>query len=253
VLFGPELDAEIMERERLEDGLGINAWAYRGVRVVNGWFKGVSADGVSPSQRLFYGQVRTPHELIHSPAALDLFGIRYVLATVKEAVHPSLIRRATLPTNHASIVLYENPVVGPEAFVADDAAASIELPTYPGCRHDDLLCRDVGSLARLRQPDPLVVTQRPGHIEIRAAAAPRPRLLVVTEMFRPAWKASSESREMPTVPIAGGLLGVRLPQGETFVRLVYRPFAPAAATIVAFLVLFGCGILLTTDLIAARP
>ena len=46
--YSPQLDAEISERGRLGDGLGINALVYRGVSVVNGSFKGISTDVLWP-------------------------------------------------------------------------------------------------------------------------------------------------------------------------------------------------------------
>jgi hypothetical protein len=46
LLYSPQVDHEVRERALVASGLGVNALAYRGVPVVNGWFKGVSADAV---------------------------------------------------------------------------------------------------------------------------------------------------------------------------------------------------------------
>ena len=224
--YSPQLDAEISERGRLGDGLGINALVYRGVSVVNGSFKGISTDVLWPDDRLFYGRIRTPAGLIQSDASLDVLGIRYVLANPGEPVAPGLTPRGTVAKQDGTvIVLYENADAWTGAFtIPADASDVGTLPRHAGCDHDRLLCKDLAPLARRRLSDDLQLARDGGDIVVTGLdGAANPRLLIVAEMFRPAWHASTNGMTLPTTSVGPGLLGVTLPPGATAVRLEYRP------------------------------
>ena len=64
VLFSPQVDDDVYELARLQEGLGRNALAYRRVSLVNGWFKGVSTNTIWPDEQLFYGRIRAPQSLL---------------------------------------------------------------------------------------------------------------------------------------------------------------------------------------------
>jgi hypothetical protein len=239
-LFSPQIDDEIFEESRSTQAIGVNALAYRGFPVVNGWFKGVSTAQLWPDERMLYGRIRVPAPLISSAAALDLLGVRYVLANPDEAVAPDLQRRGTIiRKDQTEYVVYENPNAWPEAFLTPAASAAIELPLWPGCENDRLLCRDLSPLAALRIDGDPVVTQTAGTIDVAMVAATEPRLLVVTQMFRPDWVATARGQQLRTRPIADGLLGVEIPGGIEAVRLRYQPSALVAATVTAWLTLAG--------------
>src|SRR5262249_15507386 len=133
LLYSPQVDHEIFEKAALRDGFGVNALAYRDVRVVNAWLKAAAADSLSPADRLFYGHIRTPSALITSHDALDVLGVRYVLANRGEVVAAGLRERGSIPRSRGSdFVLYENPDAWSEAVVVDDGAASLDLPLQAG-------------------------------------------------------------------------------------------------------------------------
>jgi len=237
--YSPQIDDEVSQRERLQEGLGVNALAYRGIPVVNGSFKGISTDVLWPDDTLFYGRIRLPQQLVASDEGLDLLGIQYVLANTGESVAPGLRERGFVrKSNGMPALLYENADASPGAFVV--AAQPRELPVlqpYPDCIHDRLLCKDLAPLARLRRPDRLDITRRGPRIEIDIEAGPAPRILVLVEMFRPEWTATSGRRGLETLSVGPGLLGVMLPTDVTFIRLDYRAPMFVAASVLAWSVL----------------
>ena len=235
--YSPQIDYEFAMEWWLPDGLGVNALAYRGVPVVNGSFKGTSSDVLWPDDRLFYGRIRLPRQLVASDEGLDLLGVRYLLAKEGEPVAPGLRMVSALPTaSGASLVLYENPDAWPVAFVIDDPGQPLPaLPAYADeCINDRLLCRDLLPLARLRRPGTVELVDRGGDIDVKLDTVDHPRLLVVTQMFRSKWLASSDRGPLPTLAVGSGFLGVRVPAGTTAIHLAYRARLVRAATILAW-------------------
>ncbi len=64
-----------------------------------------------------------------------------------------------------------------------------------------------------------------------------PRTLVLVEMFRPEWKATSGGRDLETLSIGPGLLGIALPAEASDIRLDYVAPLRVAASVVAWGVL----------------
>jgi hypothetical protein len=208
--------------------------------VINGSFKSASTDPISPDDRLFYGRVRTPAPLTASDAALDVLGIRYVLARQGERVADGLRERETYPTARVGqLVLFENPDAWPGAFLVPPAFGDQDLPRLPGCPHDRLLCRDLSSIAAHRDVTPLEVSRHTGTIRVRWKPTAEPRILVVPEMFRPEWRAQADGRRVATRQMYGGLIGVPLPSGIEEVQLRYQPTALLLANLVAYVALAG--------------
>ncbi len=240
MIFSPAVDDEVYELSHLQEGLGVNALAYRGLSVVNGWFKGVSAGTVWPDERWFYARVSAPQQLLESAAGLDVLGIRYVLANADETVAEDLRRRGVIPKRDGThFVLYENSNPWPDAFVLDSAAEQIPLVRLPGCSNDLVLCTDLAPLAERRSTDGLLIRHRNGRIDVRLFPADEPRLLVISQMFRLDWVASADGSRLTTVPAFGGLIGVRVPPGIDSVQLRYRPVMVMAATALAWCTLIA--------------
>lgn len=243
IAYSPRVDYAISQGERLHEGLGVNALAYRGRALVNGSFKGVSNDVLWPDDRLFYGRIRLPRQAIESDAVLDLLGIRYILADPEEAVAPGLRAVGPMPaTIGQPLVLYENSDASQGGIIVDASpAALLPMPTYPECAHDRLLCRDLTPLAQVRRRDRVEVARRGGRIDVGVDRADQPRLLVLAEMFRPDWRAIADGEALRTHSVGSGLLGVTIPPGATTVRAEYRPTSLFAATVLSWTVLAaGC-------------
>ena len=236
LVFTAAVDREIYLRELLPEGLGVNALAYRGVPVVNGVFKGVSTAAVSPDEHMFYGRISAPNLLVESDAALDVLGVRYVLANTDETVAPGLRERARVPKLDGSrFILYENSRAWPDGFVLDLAAEQIDLAFRPRCSNSRLMCRDFEPLIGRRVERGVQVTTRDDRVDVQLSHGDQSSLLVVSQMFRPEWVATGDGHPLTTVPVFGGLIGVRLPGGITSVHLRYRPTVLMFATGLAWL------------------
>ena len=248
IVYSAQVDFEVAEFGRLPDGLGVNALAYRGASIVNGSFKGISADVLWPDDRLFYGRIRVPPQQIESDAALDLLGIRYVVAKPGEAVAAGLRPLVTMHDAYRSpLILYDNPDAGPGAFVIDYSKGELAaLPRYAECSNNRLLCRDLTPLAALRSR-PVTLTRGDGRMSAAVPPSQSRQLLVVAEMFRPEWTAASAAAPLSTISIGPGLLGVVVPPGATLIQLTHRDPLLVAATVASWLAL-AAGVLSLTVL-----
>jgi hypothetical protein len=245
IVYSPSIEHEVYEKGRLQEGLGMNALAFRGVPVLNGWFKGVSTARIWPDERMYYARINPPQSLIESDAALDALHIRYVLASDDETVAPSLRRRGIVPKrDRGMFVVFENTDAWPEAFVLDADSERLELPVRNDCGNDRLLCRDFTPLASHRVADVAAVTVQDGRIDVELVDANEPKLLVVSQMFRPDWVVTGADEGVSTLPAFGGLLAVHLPPHVTAIHLRYRPIELIVTTIAAWVALLGCGIAL---------
>jgi hypothetical protein len=196
----------------------------------------VSTGTISPDERMFYARLRAPQPLLESDAGLDVLGIRYVVATSNDAVAPGLQPRGTVPDRRdGTLVVYENSNPWPDVFVVDAMSEQTELPAYPGCSHTRLTCRDFAAMAGLRRAtDGLLVRRREGRFDIRMIPAGEPRLLVVSQMFRPDWMATGDGQPLTATSVFGGLIGVRVPPNVTSIALRYRPWTVMIATVTAW-------------------
>lgn len=238
VAYAPQVDYEISERGWLPQGFGVNALAYRGLSIVNGSFKAVSTGVLWPDERLFYGRVRLPAALVADDAALDLLGVRYLLAKRGEAIAPGLREIGALTADSDALLLYENPDAGPGALLVDRMPEALpDLPLYADCSNDRLLCRDLTPLTRLRTGGDVTVIRRDGRIDVAVASAQEPRLLVVVEMYRPAWTAAGTDGPLQVVPVGPGLIGVVVPGGTSTIRLEHRSLRLTSTTVLAWSVL----------------
>ena len=229
VAFSPGVERAVMNRTYLPAGLGVNAFAYRGVHVLNGWFKGVSADPIWPDSSLFYARVAPPQPLLESAASLDLLGIRYVLAERGETVAPDLHERPVTIATAPELVLYENDDVSTGAILVDADVHTIHAPPLADCPNDRLLCRDLSVMTNLH-PAAVAIVRSEGTIDVTFDRLETPRTLVVAEMFRPGWTAAAANQQPPTFALLDSLLAVHVPTGATSVHLAYRPGLMYAAT-----------------------
>ena len=236
--YSPQIDLEVAQLEHLEDGLGRNALIYRGIPLVNGTFKGISNDVLWPDDRLFYGRIRMPRHVIESDAALDLLGIRYLLANPGEAVAAGLSKRSSiLKGDGRPALLYENTDAPPGAFILGAESVG-HLPVHPDCAHNRLLCKDLASLAALRRLERLEITRSGSRIQIDVEAVDTARVVVVADMFRPGWAATRDGGEaLATFSLGPGLLAVEAPAGIRSIHLEYAAPILVGAAILAWLVL----------------
>jgi hypothetical protein len=247
VIFSPRVDHDVYEKADLQEGLGMNALAFRGIPVVNGWFKGASTAPIWPDERMYYARISPPPSLIESDTALDALGVRYVIANDDEAVGSSLRRRGSVAKRiHGAFIVYETHDAWPGAFLLDADSERLELPVRNNCGNDRLLCRDFTPLASHRVGNVSMVHVEDGRVDVELADAAEPRLLVVSQMFREEWVAIGGDPRVNTTPAFGALLAVRVPPHVTSVHLRYRPIALILTTVAAWcaIVVSGASVLI---------
>ena len=238
VAFSPRVEDEVMNRTYLPAGLGVNGLAYRGVHVLNGWFKGVSADPIWPDERLFYARVAPPQAFVQSGASLDLLGVRYVLAHRGETVAADLRERPLTIAAAPELVLYENDDAWTGAILVDGDVDAVRAPRLADCPNDHLLCRDFSGVASLR-PTAVAIVRSEGAIDVTFDRLETPRTLVIAEMFRPDWTATIGDQHPSTFAFLDSLLAVRVPAGAASVHLTYRPRFMYAASLGALAAIVG--------------
>jgi hypothetical protein len=221
----PELETKILERRVVADGLWLNMWLYSGLPVVNGTFKGVSADEMYPSEYLAIGRILGHRSTVTSPATLDVLGIGAILATAGEPVAPSLEEVARFPTHGAGdLRLLRNPDAWPGAAFVEESALHATPAELPACTIGGVLCLDLTPLTAAAHDTGVRVQRIHGAIDFQFSnEAVTPRWLLVAEMHRPAWTARAGDAELPVFRVLGGLIAVRVPAGVGAVSLRYRP------------------------------
>lgn len=220
VYLSPEVEDLVMRGRERRDGWVRNSLAYH-VPLVNGHFKGVSAGGLYPDSSRPYGAIFSDVGFVRDPIRLDVLGIRYVIALDGESVAPGLVERARSQDSEGrAFVLWRNPTASPGAVVIEDWTTMPPLSRAPDCQLAGLLCLDLAPLAARRHPDVVQVDGHDGRIRLTLTSAPTPRVVFVSEMYRPEWQAPSgwQLREA-----FGGLMFVTVPAGATTGELVYRP------------------------------
>jgi hypothetical protein len=238
----------ISERARLgEVGLLATGDLERvGLLPVNGFFKLVSMDELYPSFKLILGMIGSEAATLEDPTTRDVLGFEYLLALAKERATLDLggLEPAApdLPlAGGRALILLHNPAAWPKANLYRPSAASLRLEPRSGCEAEGLLCKDLGPLADARLAAEVRYSGRDGRLLLSFEPAAEERLLVLARLYRPEWKAGSESGErLEALRVAGALLAVRVPAGISEVRLVYRPLSRVLLLLLGGTLLVGC-------------
>jgi hypothetical protein len=245
VILAPVLYAE---RRTLRDiGIVDNALAFRGIAVVDTFARGIATSALSPDAGLMEGNVGSDAGMFRDRVALDVLGIGVVLARPGESVPNGLEAVSRLPAPGGDVEVLRNPGAwAPAVFVRPDVPS--DLPLRAGCSHDRFLCRDMAGLADAREPGEIGVGKSHGRTVLTFAPSPQPRTILLTDWYRPAWRITEGAGEL--FPVAGQLIGIRVPPGESRVVLEYRPRTLAAAYLTGTVVLWA-GILVLAGLVSA--
>ncbi|WP_161656080.1 hypothetical protein [Alkalidesulfovibrio alkalitolerans] len=137
-----------------------------------------------------------------------------------------------------NIVVYENEDAWSPAWFAVPEVSAGPLPSVAGCGHDRLLCADASGLPAIKTGDTRADFAA-GGMDVRFAPASEPRLLVVTQMYRPGWRAEGlreggERVLLTTSETLGTLTAVEIPAGVFAVSLRYLPVTPRLLTRVSW-------------------
>lgn len=232
VYLAPGADARLF---RKATDYKFEGWSLHGLRLVNGLFKGVDLHELTPSRVYLRGEIRGDERVARSQRTLDALGIGYVLAGPADRVPPSLQRLTTfhLERPTATIVAYRNPGAWPDAVALAPKAKLIgDLPRRRGCTTPGLLCADFAPVARLRVADGVRGEQWDGtELRVRLARSARPRVLMLSQLYRPGWQAElSDGRTVSGYRLFGGFTGFDLPANVDEARISFQPTTRMALT-----------------------
>jgi hypothetical protein len=242
--LAPQLDALVREGRLQEAGLWRDIWIYRGLPIVNGSFKGVSADVLYPSGSLPIGRIVGEPATAQSAATLAGLGIAAVLATAGEPVAPALEEVARFSAAGETVRLLRNPAAWPGAAFVMPATVAAPLPALADCRFAGLFCRDFSPVVAAGVDTKVSVARRHGTLDASFAPADQSRVLIVSEMYRPEWTARANGAALPVSAAWGGVIAVTVPAGAGKVELRYRPALVMALTATSGLLLAGAAVTL---------
>jgi hypothetical protein len=224
-------DARVLSRGFLSDA-GVHFLTdlvFLGLNPLNGWFKNISMDHLSPSYWSMHGSISGQRDVIENAALLDVLGINLVVTTSSEHVATSgLLRLGTVQANTErgtiDIESYANPDAWPVATMLSTDVRHLELPLVAGCGHTGALCRRYDELVKKRLPDRVSLAGANGEYLVRVPPSTADRLLFVSVLHRPEFTATSSAGSALRIdPIAGAFLGVTVPPGVQEIRIVFEP------------------------------
>jgi hypothetical protein len=198
-----------------------------------------------------YGYLRDVSLLRPDSPILSSLNVRYVLLPVDLRIDPGPHLRPVF--DNGSVRVLENTRAYPRAYFPErvrselDARAVLREVTAPG--FDGLRQAIVETPAPpALQPSTAPAearTRRVSPTDLRVATkTTEPRLLVVSEMYYPGWRAYVDGVETPILRTNYLFRGVVVPSGRHVVRFAYLPSSALAGAAVSSLALIVAGVLL---------
>lgn len=217
-------------------------WPLHGLRLVNGLYKGVDMHELTPARVYLRGEIHGDPLVSTSALTLDALNVGYVLATPDDVLASTLrpVTTFQLENPSATIRVYRNPGAWTDAVALSPAAKRIgALPSRPGCTTPGLLCADFSPVARLRAPGGVRGEKWDG-TDLKLALAPAgPRVLMLSQLYRPGWQAElSDGRTVRGYRLFGGFTGFDLPGGVTSARISFEPTTRIVLTSISWAAIF---------------
>jgi hypothetical protein len=215
-------------------------WQWHGLRLVNVHTRGVELSEFEETKEALHGEIRGeqslwdgPDDLPQAAGVLDIFNIGYTLATPGERVAKGLVpvHRFRLPDS-TPIVAYRNPSHWGDAVVVSPRIDRLgSFLQRPNCSIPGLLCDDLSSVVPLRQPGGVTAQRWNGTtLDVQLAASPKPRVLMVSQLYRPGWRAKlSDGRTIAGHQLLGGVTGFDIPRGVRSAKIYFHPTGRFAA------------------------
>jgi hypothetical protein len=247
--FGPRIYLSplvdyVLHGNLSSDGLHFSSdMVLLGLNPVNGWFKNVSVAVMQPPMAFMESFITGNTNVSGNPTLLDVLGINLVLTTEHETGIPPGAKVVARPQVHdqrlSDLVLVANADAWPQAVLLQADAYRIQLPVHPGCDQIGALCLDYEPLSRTRLDERVALQASNGRYVAHFPTSDRERLLFISAMYRPEWKAAAATGPLPIHPIANAFLGITVPPGTTDVTVAFTPRTQIALTWFSNLVLFG--------------
>jgi len=210
---------------RLWDTQVGNGLAFKGLTVVNGTFKGISAGLLYPDSLLLQGCILGQNDVIKNKDLLDVLAIRYVIVTPYEIRDPSLIKIGSLsPYEGFELHILKNEDAWPLAVFIDDKAVNLRLPRRESCEHTRLLCAEFSGYKKLHKLDKkLDITEKNNNIVITTSSNDLKDPVLVSIMYLPGWVIQTSSGKYKASKSEEGLITFKIPSGENKIILSYEP------------------------------
>jgi hypothetical protein len=227
-----------------------------GLRLVNGLYKGVDMHEITPARVYLRGEIHGDPRVAGSALTLDALNVGYVLATPGDRLARTLKPMTTFQLDRpaATIGVYRNLDAWTDAVVLRPQAKALGvLPRRAGCDTPGLLCADFRPVARLRAPHGVLGERWSGaDLSVKLARTTAPRVLMVSELYRPGWQAElSDGRTVSGYRLVGGFTGFDLPPGVDSARIVYEPTTRIVLTSITWATIFF-GLLALAGIAVAR-
>ncbi|MBK9710023.1 MAG: YfhO family protein [Kouleothrix sp.] len=202
-----------------------------------------------------YGQLSDERLLRPESPILSSLNVRYLL--VPAGLHPQLGEHFRQVYQSDEVRVYENVLAYPRAYFADsvrgevDPAAVLRAVTADGFDGRRVALVESAEPPALPPPasdqDRVEIAQRSANRIALATSAATPRLLVLSEMDFPGWRAAVDGAATPIYTTNYLFRGVVVPPGAHTVTFEYRPVSAllgagvSAAALLASLLLIVAG------------
>jgi hypothetical protein len=211
------------------DGIyGTTDLSFIGLQPVNGWFKSTSMDRLYPSNALMHGFIGGEPDVLVNDTLLDALGVNLVVMEQGEAPTSPRLRLLSQHViqsgaNRRTFLIFGNPTAWPRASVVTSDVRSMTLPVRPGCSHRLALCRDYQRLIAARVDGEVTLGGRAGTYRMSLTPSDRERVIFLSMLYRPEWRASSSSTPLRIDPIADAFVGITVPAGVGDLELAFVP------------------------------
>jgi Bacterial membrane protein YfhO len=188
---------------------------------------------------------------------LDELGVRWVVAEASAKAPPRLQLAQTFPRQpelffyrglfHQDLAVYRNPGEQPRArLIGEVVQAAGEDAAVRALQHLDASRTAVVEGAFKGAGTPLLPEEkalldrfRPGQLAISTHAV-APRLLLVSEVWHPGWRATIDGQAAPVLKADVALMGVAVPAGSHEVGLRFQPLYLWPSVLLSALSVLGC-------------
>jgi hypothetical protein len=242
------IDKNAGDRKLMSLGLSTNSLAYHNLRVVNGFFQGVSYSTFCQDNAKSIGSISSDGACpVENLALLDIADVRFALKYTDEKFLDGFVFRQVLGKDLEGneIGLYENPQAWNDANYMDSSILALDLCNSGKCG-PDLFSSDLSPVIPLRQDNhPLItVAHKYGTITLTLVPENVENVVMLSEYYRPEWKAFAHGAygviEIAVSPVLKSFIGLKIPPGSASVNLVYRPITRIILEVVSLSSLLLC-------------
>jgi hypothetical protein len=222
-------EAEETLMRKLIFGYHFASLPLKGFRILNGRVNGIDYSDIHPNRAYMKAHLVGSKKILFNKPLLDVLGIKYIFSGLNEPVASGLVPATLLPGHKNRIItMYTNPKAWPDAVVVNHGTRSLQPSPQRGQKDKGLLFYDFKPLLEARiMEDPVATKRDHGSIILMLEPSRKRRTVLVSEYFRPGWKAKWRSSEGLTetsvFPIFGHLVGIEVPEGAAEIRLSYVP------------------------------